>query len=337
MIILEQFLRVGLELSGVGRFRGGADAEGAAVLDPAPREGVVVAVFGPPVEKPHVVGRELFAAYPPRVFRTVILGGGQSRGHLSDGVVTDIFRKPVRDVGVVAAHGLVGCRACAVCENGAHAFGAEGHTLDRRRCAACGRCAAECPTSALRVCGSDMSIEEIVREVKKDAAFYGEKGGVTLSGGEPFAQSGTLELVKRLKAEGLNVAVETCGYFDVTAALPYVDLFLWDVKDTDARRHERYTGASNEAILAHLYAADAAGARIRLRCILVAGVNTDAAHYGRVAEIAAELRSCEGADVLPYHAFGGSKAESVGMPDNGSASFVPTEEQLNEARRVICG
>ncbi|MBQ6553072.1 MAG: glycyl-radical enzyme activating protein [Clostridia bacterium] len=231
----------------------------------------------------------------------------------------------------------VGCRACAVCENGAHAFGAEGHTLDRRRCVACGRCAAECPTSALRVCGSDMSIEEIVREVKKDAAFYGEKGGVTLSGGEPFAQSGTLELVKRLKAEGLNVAVETCGYFDVTAALPYVDLFLWDVKDTDARRHERYTGASNEAILAHLYAADAAGARIRLRCILVAGVNTDAAHYGRVAEIAAELRSCEGADVLPYHAFGGSKAESVGMPDNGSASFVPTEEQLNEARRVICG
>ena len=182
-----------------------------------------------------------------------------------------------------------------------------------------------------------MRIEDIVREVKKDAAFYGEKGGVTLSGGEPFAQAGAVGLLKRLKSEGINTAAETCGYYDVSEALPYTDLFLWDIKDTDAKRHEKHTGVSNERILGNLFAADRSGAKTRLRCILVNGVNTDAEHYGRVAALIASLRNCEGADVLPYHAYGGSKAVLLGLPDNGDAVLVPSPEQIREARRIICG
>lgn len=230
----------------------------------------------------------------------------------------------------------IGCRLCERCGNGVHSFGGE-HAIDRERCVACGNCAAVCPSSALEICGSDMKIGEIIREVKKDAAFYGEKGGVTLSGGEPFAQSGAAELLQRLKSEGLNTAVETCGYYDVSEALPYTDLFLWDIKDTDEKRHKEYVGVSNAPIIENLLAADRKGARTRLRCILVNGVNTYITHYRRVAELVETLRNCEGADVLPYHAYGGSKATLLGMPDSGDAALIPDDEQITEAKSVICG
>lgn len=228
----------------------------------------------------------------------------------------------------------IGCRLCASCKNDVHTFD-NGHKIDRRKCISCGECADNCPPSALRICGEDMSIDEIIREVKKDAAFYGETGGVTLSGGEPFAQPGVTKLLKRSKSEGINTAVETCGYYDVTDSVPYTDLFLWDIKDTDTARHKKNTGVSNEPVLKNLFAADKAGARIRLRCILVNGVNTDENHYKAVAALMKKLRNCTGADVLPYHAYGGSKAELTGREDNGDKSLIPTEEQINRFKEII--
>ena len=228
----------------------------------------------------------------------------------------------------------IGCRLCASCKNGVHTFD-DVHKIDRDRCVSCGECADNCPSSALQICGGEISIDGIIREVKKDAAFYGETGGVTLSGGEPFAQPGAVQLLKRLKAEGINTAVETCGYYDVTDAVPYVDLFLWDIKDTDDVRHKKNTGVSNKPVLENLFAADRAGAEIRLRCILVNGVNTDGTHYKNVAEIIKNLHNCTGADVLPYHAYGGSKAELIGGEDNGAESLIPTQEQINRFREII--
>lgn len=230
----------------------------------------------------------------------------------------------------------IGCRSCEKCKNAVHTFDG-GHMIDRENCVSCGECAESCPSSALRICGRDMSISGIIREVKKDAAFYGKNGGATLSGGEPFAQSGIVELLKRLKAEGINTAVETCGFYDVTAAVPFTDLFLWDIKDTDEGRHIKNTGASNKPVLENLMKADGAGAKTRLRCILVNGVNTDEKHYKSVAEIMKSLRNCTGADVLPYHAYGGSKNELTGGPDNGDRSMIPTDVQIKEAKAIICG
>ena len=131
-------------------------------------------------------------------------------------------------------------------------IGAE-HTVNRKACIACGECVQNCPTGALEICGKDMSIDEIMDIVKKDLAFYGERGGITLSGGEPFAQSGeVLMLLSRCKSEGISTAIETCGYGDREAflsAVQHVDIFLWDVKDTDSERPFRYTGVSNDTII----------------------------------------------------------------------------------------
>ena len=233
----------------------------------------------------------------------------------------------------------IGCHLCeSYCIRGAHSFESQ-HLLNRPLCAACGRCADECPTNALAICGKEYTVKEILSEIEKDRAFFGEKGGVTLSGGEPLSQGeSVIDLLRVCKESGLSTAVETCGYADeqrILSAVPYVDLFLWDVKDTDGERHKKYTGVSNERILNNLILADANGAKTRLRCILINGINTTDEHYRSVANIASSLANCEGVEWIPYHAYSGAKATFIGGIDNGRKEWIPTPEQMDKAKEIL--
>lgn len=233
----------------------------------------------------------------------------------------------------------ISCGGClSVCPNGVHVLD-ETHTLNRTSCVGCGACAKICPTRALSLCGRDMSVSEILSVVERDRAFFGDTGGITLSGGEPFFQGeGTLSLLRACREAGISTAVETCGYADsdlLLRACSWTDLFLWDLKDTDGERHRQYTGVSNERILKNLRAVANAGANIRLRCILVHGINANAEHYERVARIAKEIPNLQGIDVLPYHAYGGSKSTLLGKEDNGRADWIPTESEIQEFHAAL--
>jgi len=108
----------------------------------------------------------------------------------------------------------IGCGLClTACEKGLHRFSDGVHDIDRAHCTACGACAAVC-AGALETVGRTVTVDEVLREVMKDALFYKNSGGgMTLSGGEPLMQPGfTLELLRGAKEKGLDTAVETCGY-----------------------------------------------------------------------------------------------------------------------------
>ena len=233
----------------------------------------------------------------------------------------------------------IGCAACSeVCKNSAQVCEGE-RRLDRQLCASCGACAEVCPTGALETVGREYTASELMSVIERDRAFYGEMGGVTLSGGEPFLQGESAALLlEECKRVGINTAVETCGFADFEAvlrALPHTDLFLWDVKDTDSERHKAFTGVDNARITENLRRADSLGARIRLRCILVGGVNTCEAHYIALGQLAASLSNCEGVEFIPYHAYGGSKATLLGLPDNGRTEWIPDKNELERARKTV--
>ena len=234
----------------------------------------------------------------------------------------------------------IGCGGCvSVCPHGAHRITEDGHTLDRSVCSECGKCTKICPSGALEECYHTLSAEEIFIEVMKDAAFYGETGGVTFSGGEPTMHADELlPLLRQFRDSGIHTALETCGYFD-HALLPELtsatDLFLWDIKDTDEQRHLSGTGVSCGRIIENLKAADALGAKTVLRCIMLKNVNLCKDHLTAVASIFASLKHCIGVELIPYHTYGVSKYAQLGWSGVPHEEWIPSAEDIREAEAFL--
>ena len=241
----------------------------------------------------------------------------------------------------------VDCGACdEICPNGSARDTLSGRTGGQElaeTCRLCLACADICPSRAIEAVGREMTVEQVLGVVERDRVFYEVSGGgMTLSGGEPMAQfEFTREILAAAAKAGISTCIETCGVGPKQHLLdiaPLVDLFLWDVKDTDPQRHERMTGAEVGPLLANLRAVDAAGAATVLRCIMIARTNMDDAHLDAVAALYGELSNCRGVELLPYHQFGMAKHARLGQAAGLSgleADRVPTREALDAARRRL--
>ena len=138
--------------------------------------------------------------------------------------------------------------------------------------------------------------------------------------------SGVNHREEQAKASGISTTIETCGFGPTerfVSLVPFVDLSLWDIKDTDSARHLANTGAPLDPILHNLREVDRAGGTTILRCLLLQGVNLEQTHLDRIAAINSNLSNCKGIELLSYHPLGDSKQERLGSkqsPINLSAS-----------------
>lgn len=249
---------------------------------------------------------------------------------------------------VWAPQNCLGCGMCiAACPHGSRRIQEETLIYDRAHCVSCGMCSKVCLGGACEMSSTDIPPEDILDILLRDRDFYIPDGGVTLSGGEPLWKDTGLDLLRKCRDSGLHTAVETAGAVPpahMREAAQLADLLLYDIKDTNADRHRRMTGADNRLILENLrLAASVTHGRIRLRCIMVRTVNMEPSHYEGIAGLYHELacpEHCpsgliEGVELLPYHAYAGSKACSVGMPDNGHREWIPEEADLQAARAYL--
>jgi pyruvate formate lyase activating enzyme len=225
----------------------------------------------------------------------------------------------------------IGCGYCfRTCRQHAHVMVDGKHTLDRGKCIVCGQCSTECYAGALAIVGRQATVGEVMKEVISDKAFYGTFGGMTISGGEPLFQvEFTLALLQAAKHAGLHTCVETCGqaaWASLDRIRGLVDLFLFDVKDTNSDRHKVNTSVPNGLILANLRRLHEAGSRIRLRVPLIPSYNDQEDNLLGLAALGRELTHIEGVELMPFHKLGLSKHGRLGTQDL-LHSGVPTDEQ----------
>ncbi len=224
------------------------------------------------------------------------------------------------------------CGKCVgVCPASCHTLSAAGHGFDRSECRNCGACAAACLRGALSVIGRDVSVDDVLQEVLTDRVFYETSGGgMTVSGGEPMMQIPfTLALCRAAKNAGLHVALDTCGeaaWEDYEQILPWVDLFLYDIKAMDPVKHRELTGVDNGRILENLRRLDAAGSRISIRCPLIPGCNDDPVHWQMVADLVSGLKQVREVTLLPYHAMGAGKSRRLGREPDLEQAPAPAEK-----------
>lgn len=233
-------------------------------------------------------------------------------------------------------HKCIGCGKCAeVC--GCHTFSENVHRIDKTKCTMCGKCADVCPQNALGIFGTKMSTEEICAALLKDKDFYSESGGgITLSGGECLLQSEACrEILKEMKQNGINTAVDTCGFVPKSAidrVMPYTDVFLYDIKAIDEDVHIRCTGQSNKIILDNLIYLDNSGAKVEIRIPYIPNHNDN--QIPKIAEFLSKLKNAVRVRVLPYHNYAESKYTALDI-ENTLPPLIPTEEEIKIAEAVM--
>ena len=209
--------------------------------------------------------------------------------------------------------------------------------FDRSKCTGCGNCSDWCIFEARELAGKDYTVEQLVKEAKKDRMFYEQSGGgVTLSGGEVMSQDiEFLEaLCRALHREGLSVFIDTCGfapYEKYEKILPYVDTFLYDIKAMDSAVHKEWTGVDNALILENLKKLSAAGANIYIRIPTIGGVNADEEFMQQVIDFLKESNIHPAqVNLLPYHNFGRNKYASLAKGYDDASMQVPPNEQMEQ-------
>lgn len=184
-----------------------------------------------------------------------------------------------------------------------------------------------------------MTVQEVWETVDRDRAFYaGTGGGVTLSGGEPTAQANfSIELLRQLKRNGIHTAVETCGYaeWDILREMAKVtDLFLYDIKTPDSKKHEELTGVPNDKIVANLEKLAMSLGSLVIRYPLVPGYNDSKKEIASLCDLAITNGIGE-IDIMPFHKFGLHKYGLLGMRPRPGELRTPSPEEIARVSRMI--
>lgn len=212
-------------------------------------------------------------------------------------------------------------------------------SVDKTGCDECGLCASACKPSALYMCGKDMTIDEVMENIDRDMPFYEDSGGgVTISGGECLSQAGfTIELLKSCKAAGVHTAVDTTGFVPwetIGKALPYTDLFLYDLKCMDSALHKQVIGVPNELILENAEKIAKAGGQLWIRIPVMPLFNDSEEHFEKYGEFLDRVRGAVVLiQLLPYHKMGLSKYDRL-LNRQPVFTAEPPPDTLMEARKA---
>lgn len=187
--------------------------------------------------------------------------------------------------------------------------------------------------------GTETDLEEIVRMAVNQKPFFGKKGGITFSGGEPTLQAKQLiPLFKRLKEEGIHICIDTNGSIwneDVEELISLADLILLDVKQINNAKHKELTERTNEATLKLAKYLEENNKPFWMRYVLVPQYSDCKEDIEALGEHFKSYKMIERVEILPYHTLGAHKYEVLGKEYKLSHIKENTPEQLDKAKELF--
>jgi pyruvate formate lyase activating enzyme len=181
-------------------------------------------------------------------------------------------------------------------------------------------------------------VDELMDELERDRVYMEESGGgISFSGGEPLHQPEALfRLLGLARERNLHTTVDTSGYTsaeNMEKVSDMADLLLYDLKSMDAEKHRKYTGVSNDMILANLRRALKGTAAVIIRIPVVSGFNDRDTEIGAMLEYLVTLNGIRAVDILPYHPYGTHKYRRFKKENRQNGFRVPEKERIEAIRK----
>ena len=188
--------------------------------------------------------------------------------------------------------------------------------------------------------GGEMTeVEHIVKMAVSQKPFFGRRGGITFSGGEPTMQAKELlPLYARLKEEDIHICIDTNGggwNSDIEELFRQTDLVLLDCKQFNDERHKKLTGRSNEQTLKTAKWLEDNEKPFWLRYVLVPGISDFEEDIRALGEHFKGYKMLQRVEILPYHTLGIHKYETMGQEYQLKDTKTNTPEQLDRAMALF--
>ena len=193
--------------------------------------------------------------------------------------------------------------------------------------------------------GQPYTADQLLEKACRYRTYWKQKGGITVSGGEPLLQIDFVtELFRKAKERGIHTTLDTSGnpftekepfYSKWKALMQYTDLILLDIKHIDPEGHLELTGQPNDNILAMARELSDMGKPVWIRHVLVPERNDKDEYLHRLADFIHTLKNVERVEVLPYHTLGVFKWEKLGISYPLEGIKPPTKERVENAERIL--
>ena len=189
--------------------------------------------------------------------------------------------------------------------------------------------------------------DEVLDFAERYRSYWGEDGGITVSGGEPLLQIDfLLELFKKAKERGINTCIDTAAqpftkeepfFSKFKELMEYTDLLLVDIKHIDREEHIKLTGLPNDNIKECFEYLDEIKKPIWIRHVLVPGITDDDNYLRETRKFIEKLSNVQKVEVLPYHSMGQMKFKELGIPYQLEGVESPSQERVDNAREILNG
>lgn len=193
--------------------------------------------------------------------------------------------------------------------------------------------------------GKLYTADELLNEALSCKAYWGAKGGITVSGGEPLMQLDfLLELFTKAKEKGVNTCIDTAGgpfikegdWFEKFKKLMEVtDILLMDIKHIDEKEHIKLTGRTGKNIIEMFRYLDEIKKPIWIRHVLVPGITDNDEYLLRTRDFIRTLSNVQRVEILPYHGLGAMKYKDLGIDYVLKDTESPSAERVANAKKIL--
>ena len=181
--------------------------------------------------------------------------------------------------------------------------------------------------------------DDILLQAVKQREYFGTKGGITFSGGEPLIQAqNLLPIIQTLKFEGFHICIDTNGYIQTPEAreiLKLTDLILPDLKHINPQKHLKLVGQSNENTLKTFDYLDEIKKPYWMRYVLVPWYTDHEEDLHQLGKYLQTRTAMERIEILPYHNLGKSKREKLNWSYPLEGTPAAGSKDLDRAKSIL--